>query len=83
MRPPAKILGNWSQFVTSSVQYIDHVSRLPRHRPIPFSESAMLIHSLDPNLQKRPLGFVLIGVVPFRFENEFSISTPKTRSYTW
>ena len=61
-------VSNWSQFVTSSSQYIDHVSRFSRYRTTPLPEPAVFIHGLDPNLQERALGFILIGILPLGFE---------------
>jgi hypothetical protein len=57
-------------FVTGSCKNPDHCSRLFRHCPIPRSEPAVLVHGLDPRIQKRALGFVLVAVLAFGFEHQ-------------
>ena len=37
---------------------------------IPFPESTVLIHGLNPFIQRRAFGFILIGVLAFGFKNQ-------------
>ena len=61
---------NQSHFVIGSCKDPHHISRLPRHRPGPRAESAVLIDGLHPFVQKFALGLVLVRVLTFCFQNQ-------------
>jgi len=46
------------------------ITRLPGNRPAPFAKATVFVHCLDPLIQKRALGFVLVGVLALGFKNQ-------------
>jgi hypothetical protein len=54
----------------ATIKNVHHIPRLSRNSQPPRTEPAVLIDGLNPFIQKRALGFVLIGFLALSFENQ-------------
>ena len=54
----------------ATIKNVHHIPRLLRNSPLPVTEPAVLIDGFHPLIQKRALGFVLIGFLALSFENQ-------------
>jgi hypothetical protein len=48
---------------SATIENTHHIPGLSRNSPLPVTEAAMLIHGINPLIQKSAFGFVLIGVL--------------------